>query len=149
MKESNQIGKIVGVSVAEKKGMKKTNVKEVQLKEDFGIIGDAHAGSSRQVSLLAEESIEKMRKKGLNVGPGDFAENVTTEGIDLLNLKRGDRLGVGGEAIVEITEKGKECSARCNIYYQAGDCVMPREGIFANVIKGGAVKPGDKITILC
>ncbi|OGW92824.1 MAG: molybdenum cofactor sulfurase [Omnitrophica bacterium RIFCSPLOWO2_02_FULL_45_16] len=143
------MGIVKAVSISKSKGSRKVNVPEALLKEGSGIIGDAHAGSSRQISLLADESIEKMRKKGLNVGPGDFAENVTTEGIDLLNLKRGDRLGVGGEAIVEITEKGKECRARCNIYYQAGDCVMPREGIFANVIKGGAVKPGDKITILC
>lgn len=142
------MGIVKAVSISKTKGSRKINATEVLLKEGVGIIGDAHAGSSLQLSLLADESIEKMRKKGLNVGPGDFAENVTTEGIDLLSFKIGDRLGVGGEAVIEIIKKGKECRARCSIYYLAGDCVMPREGVFANVIKGGAVKPGDKITIL-
>ena len=147
MQGSNQTGKIVGVSVAEKKGMKKTNVKEVQLKEGFGIIGDAHAGSSRQVSLLAEESIEKMRAKGLKVRSGDFAENITTRGIDLLGLEMGNKLKVGQEALLEITQFGKECHTRCSIYYQAGDCVMPKEGVFARVLKGGVIKSGDKINV--
>lgn len=147
MQGSSQAGKIVGVSVAEKKGMKKTNVKEVQLKEDFGIIGDAHAGSSRQVSLLAEESIEKMRAKGLKVKSGDFAENITTRGVDLLGLKIGSKLKIGQDAILEITQFGKECHTPCSIYYQAGDCVMPKEGVFARVLKGGVVKSGDKINV--
>ena len=147
MQGSNQTGKIVGVSVAEKKGMKKTNVKEVQLKEGFGIIGDAHAGSSRQVSLLAEESIEKMRAKGLKVRSGDFAENITTRGIDLLGLEMGNKLKVGQEVLLEITQFGKECHTRCSIYYQAGDCVMPKEGVFARVLKGGVIKSGDKINV--
>jgi len=116
------------------------------LKEDSGIEGDAHAGTpKRQVSLLAIESVEKMRAKGLKVSPGDFAENITTEGIDLLGLKIGERLSLGSGAILEISQIGKECHTRCNIYYQAGDCVMPKEGIFAKVIKGGTVKTGDEI----
>ncbi len=141
------MGIIKAVSISKEKGIKKTNVDEVQLKENFGIIGDAHAGSSRQVSLLACESIQKMKDKGLKVGSGDFAENITTEGIDLLSLKVGDKLKAGTEAILEISQIGKVCHTRCNIYYQAGDCVMPKEGIFARVLKGGVIKTGDEIII--
>ncbi len=145
----NQKGTIVAVSISEKKGMKKRNVKSVELKENFGIVGDAHAGGKiRQVSLLAEESIQKMKDKGLKVNSGDFAENITTSGIDLLRLKIGDRLGLGKDALIEISQKGKECHTRCSIYYQAGDCVMPTEGIFGRVLKGGIVKPGDKVEVI-
>ena len=141
-----ETGKIIAISVSDKKGVRKTNVGSALLKEDFGIEGDAHAGTpKRQVSLLAIESVEKMRAKGLKVNPGDFAENITTEGIDLLGLKIGERLSLGSGAILEISQIGKECHTRCNIYYQAGDCVMPKEGIFARVIKGGTVKTGDEI----
>ena len=141
------MAKVIAVSISEKKGIKKLNVASAELKENFGILGDAHAGSQRQISLLAEESIEKMKAKGLKVGPGDFAENVTTRGIDLLNLKIGAKLNIGEEAVVKISQKGKVCHARCNIYYQAGDCVMPKEGIFAEILKGGIIKPGDKLEI--
>ena len=141
-------GKIVAISVSEKKGVRKNNVRSAVLKEDFGIVGDAHAGTpKRQVSLLAIESVEKMRAKGLKVNPGDFAENITTEGIDLLGLKIGDSLRLGREVILELSQIGKECHTRCNIYYQAGDCVMPKEGIFAKVVKGGEIKVGDKIEL--
>jgi len=140
-------GEIIAISMSEKKGVKKINVKQVELKENYGIVGDAHAGSSRQVSLLAEESIEKMRAKGLKVKSGDFAENITTRGIDLLGLEMGAKLKIGLEAIIEITQFGKECHTRCNIYYQAGDCVMPKEGVFARVLKGGVIKSGDKINV--
>ena len=141
--------KITAVSISAKKGVKKHNVESISLKEDFGIIGDVHAGSGhRQVSLLAEESIKKMRLKGLDVGPGDFAENITTNGIDLLKLGIGTRLKLGKDAILEISQIGKVCHTRCNIYYQAGDCVMPKEGIFARVLKGGIVKPGDKLEVI-
>jgi len=139
------MGVVKAISISKTKGSRKGNVAEALLKEDSGIVGDAHAGSPRQLSLLAEESIEKMRVKGLKVGPGDFAENITTEGIDLLGLKIEDRLCIGNEAVIEITAKGKECHTRCSIYYRTGDCVMPREGIFARIIKGGVIKPGDKI----
>ena len=140
--------KILAISISEKKGVKKANVQKVELKDDFGIIGDAHAGADvRQVSLLAEESIEKMRQKGLNVNPGDFAENITTQNLDLLRLKIGDRLKIGQDVILEISQIGKECHTRCNIYYQAGDCVMPREGVFASVLNGGIIKVGDKIEV--
>ena len=140
------MGKIIAVSISEKKGMKKRNAESVELKEDLGIVGDAHAErGKRQVSLLAVESIEKMKAKGLNVKPGDFAENITTQAIDLLDLKIGDRLRVGQEVMLEISQIGKVCHTRCSIYYQAGDCVMPKEGIFAKVLKGGAIRPGDEI----
>lgn len=141
-------GKIVAISISEKKGVRKNNVDSAVLKEDFGIAGDAHAGTpKRQVSLLAIESVEKMRAKGLKVNPGDFAENITTEGIDLLGLNLGNRLTLGAEVVLELSQIGKECHTRCNIYYQAGDCVMPKEGIFAKVVKGGEIKVGDKIEL--
>ncbi len=149
MKESNQIGMIKAVSISKTKGTRKENIDEAVLKENFGIVGDAHGGPGhRQISLLAEESIEKMRSKGLKVKAGDFAENITTVGIELSGLKVNDRLKIDEGVILEITQKGKECLARCNIYYQAGDCIMPREGVFARIVKGGAVKPGDRIAIL-
>src|SRR3989338_8540356 len=124
--------KIIAVSVSDKKGERKHNVESISLREDFGITGDAHAGSGhRQVSLLAEESIKKMRLKGLDVKPGDFAENVTTKGICLLKLKIGEKFKAGSSVIFEVSQIGKVCHTRCSIYYQAGDCVMPKEGIFA------------------
>ncbi|MEK6567949.1 MAG: MOSC domain-containing protein [Candidatus Omnitrophota bacterium] len=139
-------GRIIAISVSEKKGIRKNNVDSAELKEDFGIVGDAHAGTkNRQVSLLAQESIEKMKAKGLKVKAGDFAENITTEGLDLLSLKIGDRLEMNDEVILELSQIGKVCHTRCSIYYQAGDCVMPKEGIFAKVIKGGEIKVGDSI----
>lgn len=142
-------GEVAAVSISEKKGQKKRNVDSAELKEDFGIIGDAHAGTgNRQVSLLAEESIEKMSDKGLNVGPGDFAENITTKDINLFSLKLGTKLKIGEQALLEISQKGKECHAGCKIYYQAGDCVMPKEGIFAKVLEGGPIRPGDEITVI-
>ncbi len=142
-------GKIIAVSISEKKGTRKRNVQKVELKENFGIIDDAHAeGGIRQVSLLSEESIAKMKEKGLKVKPGDFAENITTGGIDLLSLGIGAKLKIGKDALLEISQIGKECHSRCNIYYQAGDCVMPTEGIFAQVLKGGEIRPGDEIEVL-
>jgi MOSC domain-containing protein YiiM len=140
---------LVAVSVSENKGMRKTNVDQANVEVDSGIKGDAHAGPwHRQVSLLALESIEKMQKLGLNVKAGDFAENLTTEGIDLLALPVGARLKVGDSVILEVTQIGKVCHERCAIYYQAGDCVMPKEGIFTKVLTGGRLAPGDLITIL-
>lgn len=142
-------GKIVSLNISEKKGVRKKPVKEVSLKTEFGIEGDAHASSTwhRQVSLLALESIKKMQDKGLDVKPGDFAENITTEGIDLLSLPVGTRLTIGEGIKVEVSQIGKECHTRCSIYYQAGDCVMPKEGIFVRVLSGGVVKEGDEIAV--
>jgi MOSC domain-containing protein YiiM len=141
-------GRVLAVCTSENKGERKKPVDVVEVKENHGIVGDAHSGEwHRQVSLLAIESIRKMQQKGLDVGTGDFAENITTEGIDLPSLPLGTRLAIG-ETITEVTQIGKECHTRCSIYYQAGDCVMPREGIFVKVIKGGYVKRGDKIDII-
>ena len=142
-------GRIVAVSTSRRKGQKKSNLSECELIKDEGFEGDAHAGDwHRQVSLLAVESITKIRDKGMDVAPGDFAENITTSGIEIWQLELGTRLGVGREAELEITQIGKECHDRCAIYHQVGDCVMPREGIFARVLRGGKVKPGDTIRVL-
>ncbi len=140
-------GKIVSINISEKKGVRKKPVDEVVLRTEYGIEGDAHASSEwhRQVSLLAQESIEKMIKMGLNVKAGDFAENITTEGIDLVSMPVGTRMSIGDGVEVEVSQIGKECHTRCAIYYQAGDCVMPKEGIFVRVLKGGKVKKGDNI----
>jgi MOSC domain-containing protein YiiM len=139
---------VVAVSVSEHKGERKKPGAAVHLRENYGIIGDAHAGDwHRQVSLLAEESIDKMVAMGLAVGPGDFAENITTRGIDLVTLPVGTRIGIG-PVVLEVSQIGKVCHTRCAIYYQAGDCVMPKEGIFATVVSGGVVRPEDKIELL-
>ena len=140
---------VVAVCKSKKKGTKKEAVAEGLFKEDFGLIGDAHADclTNRQVSLLALESIDKMQSPGLNLRPGDFAENITTEGIDLLNLPIGTRIFVGDEVILDITQIGKECHAACAIRRQVGKCIMPEEGVFARVVRGGLVKPGDRVKI--
>jgi len=141
-------GTVVAVSRSARKGEKKTPEPSAVLEPGHGLLGDAHAGPGiRQVSLLGEESIGKMRARGLSVGPGDFAENVTVSGIDLPGLGVGTRLRVG-DALIEITQIGKECHDRCAIYLQAGDCVMPREGVFARVLRGGRVAPGDPVEVL-
>ena len=140
-------GKVKAISTSSKKGSKKKNVQIAVLKEDFGIIGDVHGGSERQVSLLAVESIEKMRNKGVDVNSGDFAENITTSGIDLMGLKLGTCLKIGKFALLEITQIGKVCHDRCEIFRQVGDCVMPKEGIFAKVLKGGVIKPRDRLEV--
>lgn len=141
-------GIIYAISISKERGTKKINVQRAILKVNFGIIGDAHAGGERQVSLLAEESVGKMRRKGLKVEAGDFAENITTKGIDLLTTEIGDKLKAGERAVLEITQLGKICRARCSIYYRAGDCVMPKEGVFARVLKGGIIRPGDKLEVI-
>lgn len=143
------MGIIKAVCTSPKKGMRKKDVGRGELVVEHGLQGDAHAGPwHRQVSLLAMESIAKMQAMGLTVGPGDFAENLTTVGIDLVSLPIGTRLRVGPEAVGEVTQIGKECHTRCAIYQQAGDCVMPREGIFIKVISSGPVKAGDSIEII-
>lgn len=143
------MGKIVAVCTSPKKGMRKKNIGKGTLQVKFGIEGDAHGGDwHRQVSLLAMESIQKMQAKGLDVGPGDFAENLTTEGIDLVSLPIGTKLKIGENGLGEVTQIGKECHAHCAIYYQAGDCVMPREGIFIRVLEGGPVRVGDSIGMI-
>jgi len=147
MKEINQ--QIVAVCTSKEKGERKTDVGQAELQEGFGLVGDAHGGDwHRQVSLLAIESIDKMRAAGLDVGPGDFAENLTTQGVNLYTLPVGTRLRVGDSVLLEMTQIGKECHDRCAIYHQAGDCVMPKEGVFATVINGGSVKTGDSLEVL-
>jgi MOSC domain-containing protein YiiM len=142
------MARIEAVCTSESKGKRKKPAINVNLRENHGIIGDAHAGDwHRQVSLLAQESIEKMRSMGLDVSAGDFAENITTSGIDLVSLPIGSRLQAG-EALLEVTQIGKECHTRCAIFYQAGDCVMPKEGVFAKVITGGSITPGDEIALV-
>ena len=139
------MAEVVAVCISENKGERKKPVASVELRVDHGIVGDAHAGDwHRQVSLLAPESIDTMRALGLDVTTGDFAENLTTSGIDLVSLPIGSRLQIG-ETLLEVTQIGKECHTRCAIFHQAGDCVMPKEGIFAKVIRPGVIRPGDRI----
>ncbi len=143
------MAKVVAVCGSKKKGTKKEALAEGILKEDYGLVGDAHADccTHRQVSLLAIESISKMRSLGFDVGPGDFAENLTTEGIDLVCLPIGTKVSIGDEVILEISQIGKECHSGCAIYRQIGKCIMPKEGVFAKVICSGLVRTGDTIKI--
>lgn len=143
------MAKVIAVCTSKKKGTRKKDVKEGFLKENFGLVDDAHADccTHRQTSLLDIRSIDKMRELGFDVGPGDFAENLTTEGIDLVSLPIGTRISVGKESILEITQIGKECHTKCAIYHQIGKCVMPEEGVFARVICGGVVRTGDLIVM--
>jgi MOSC domain-containing protein YiiM len=139
---------VLAVCTSQKKGTRKRNVERAELRPDWGIVGDAHAADwHRQVSLLVWESIEKMRALGLKVNVGSFAENITTQGLSLVDLPVGARLQLG-EALVEVTQIGKVCHERCAIYYQAGDCVLPREGIFVRVHEGGKVQVGDSVELL-
>lgn len=145
----NSRGKVIAVNISAKKGTRKKNVGSSCLLVGLGLRDDAHAApGNRQVSLLAQESIDKMTRLGLKVGPGDFAENLTTQGLDLLALPLGTRFRVGEGTLLEVTQIGKVCHTRCAIYYQAGDCVMPKEGIFAQVLEGGEIKVGDEIRVL-
>lgn len=138
-------GTVMAVCISERKGTRKHPVPSVILKEDHGIVGDAHAGAwHRQISLLADESVDKMRAKGAVLQAGDFAENILTKGIDLKSLPIGTRITIG-EAVLEVTQIGKKCHNDCEIRKLTGQCVMPTEGIFAVVIKGGEIKPGDGI----
>ncbi len=142
-------GRILAVSVSQHKGQRKSAIEKGILMPEFGLKTDAHAGKwHRQVSLLGIESIQKMQEKGLDVGPGDFAENITTQGVDLPSLPLGTQLQIGQEGVCEVTQIGKICHDRCAIYKQAGDCVMPREGIFVRVLKGGTIRAGDSIRVI-
>lgn len=141
-------GWVVSINLSQGKGERKTPVSWARAIENSGLEGDGHAGDPiRQVSLLASESIEKMTNMGLTVGPGAFAENITTAGIDLPNLTIGTQLRIGSTVLMEVSQIGKVCHSRCAIYYQAGDCVMPREGIFARILQGGVIRPEDLILI--
>ena len=142
--------KIISINISPKKGMRKKPVDSAVLKENFGIEDDAHASDKwhRQVSLLGTESIKKIQDKGVDVGPGDFAENITTEGVTLYTLPIGTKMTIGQDIELEVSQIGKECHSRCAIYEQAGDCVMPREGIFVKVISGGTITVGDEIIVV-
>jgi MOSC domain-containing protein YiiM len=141
---------IIAVCTSKKKGTKKENAGQGVVHKEFGFVGDAHAdpNTHRQVSLLAMESIRKMQDLGVNVGPGDFAENLTTEGIDLVSLPVGTKLETGDGIVLEVSQIGKECHTKCAIYHTIGRCVMPEEGVFARVTRGGIVKTGDSIRIV-
>lgn len=138
--------KIISIALSRKKGTRKQVVPEAVLVADHGLQGDAHAGEwHRQVSFLASESIDGARRRGLEVDFGDFAENIATKGVDWTRMPVGTRLKLGQSAVVELTQIGKTCHQRCAIFYQAGDCIMPREGVFARVLTGGTIRPGDRI----
>jgi MOSC domain-containing protein YiiM len=142
------MAKVVAINISEKKGVPKTSVSEGEFIADFGLKGDAHAGKwHRQVSFLGQESIDKVNDLGIKgLCAGKFAENITTEGIVLYSLPLGTRIDING-VIFEVTQIGKECHQGCAVFQQVGKCIMPKEGIFARVIKGGIVRPGDAITI--
>ena len=147
--ETTRRGKVLAVNISDEKGTRKKNIQACTLLKEHGLRGDAHAGFwHRQVSLLANESIQKMRDMGLNVSYGDFAENITTEGVNLVHLSIGAGIRIGKTALLRVTQIGKECHARCTIYEQAGDCIMPKEGIFAEVVTEGDVTVGDEIVFL-
>lgn len=140
-------GKIIAISMSEKKGQKKFNIPSAELIENFGMKGDAHAGNwHRQISLLGIKSIEYMQDKGAEVAPGDFAENITVEGLVLYELPIGSLIRIG-EAELEVTQIGKECHSGCEIFKQVGSCIMPTQGIFSRVLKGGIITVGDKILV--
>ncbi|MCX7913336.1 MAG: MOSC domain-containing protein [Thermodesulfovibrionales bacterium] len=144
--------KIVSINISKEKGQQKEPIQEAIIIENYGIEGDAHASSKwhRQVSMLAIESIRKMQNLGIDVFPGGFAENITTEGLDLMSLPVGTRLKLGSGlncVIGEVSQIGKTCHQRCAIYEAAGDCVMPKEGIFIRIVKGGKIKVGDPIEV--
>lgn len=143
------MAKVIAINISEKKGQIKHPIDEGFFKVDHGLVGDAHAGNwHRQVSLLGTESIEKMKKLGLEgLCTGKFAENITTEGVILYDLPVGTRMKIG-EVLMEVTQIGKECHAGCEIRKVIGDCIMPREGIFTKILKEGSIKPGDKIEVL-
>lgn len=141
----NSNGQIYKISIAPEKGMQKTNVDFVELQKNFGIVGDAHAGSGRQVSLLPFESFEKVKNEIVEINPGDFAENITTTGIDFTSVTIGNKMKIGDTIELEVTQIGKECHHGCYIREAVGDCIMPREGIFAKVLHGGKMTVGDKI----
>lgn len=154
-KHETKEGRIFSINYSRTKGTPKIPVKKALLLERVGLENDAHAGSDlRQVSLLSIESIRKqkecakIKKENLSLDAGDFAENITTEGLNLADLKLGHRLKVGKQAILEISKIGKECHRYCAIYYRAGDCIMPKEGIFAKVLKGGEISTGDDIEVI-
>ena len=142
------MGKILALCISEKKGTLKTEINEANFIEDFGIENDAHAGKwHRQVSLLEFNKIDEFRKKGANVDFGAFGENIVLEGIELHTLPIGQLINIG-DVLLEVTQIGKKCHDKCQIYYQVGECIMPKNGIFTKVLKGGKVKVGDECSLV-
>jgi len=141
--------RVLAVSTSARTGVKKENQERIDLVLDQGVAGDAHLGldPKRQVSLLAQESVDLMKKEGLELHPGDFAENITTEGLELHTLPLGTRLRLGPEAVLEISQIGKTCHHGCAIKQSTGSCIMPTQGIFGRVIQTGSIRPGDAITV--
>ncbi len=138
--------KIVSIAVSRKKGTTKKCIEQAQLIENHGIKDDAHAGDwHRQLSFLSAESIERASSKDFKLNFGDFAENIATTGIDWKNELVGQKFKLGKDVLVELTQIGKECHKKCAIYYRTGDCIMPKEGVFTKILKGGTIKVGDKI----
>lgn len=141
------MGRVMAICISEKKGTQKSEVEEALFIEDFGIEEDAHAGKwHRQVSLLSYETIEEFKTRGAEVQDGAFGENVIAAGIDLIHLPVGTKLACG-EILLEVTQIGKECHSHCQIYHKMGECIMPTNGIFTKVLKGGKMKKGDEIII--
>lgn len=141
--------KVESIALSRKKGTRKTPVYNAEVIVEHGLMGDAHGGSwHRQVSLLAAEEIENVRQQGLTVGFGDFAENIATSGIDWTTLPLGTKVAIGTDVRLEITQIGKKCEKPCAIFYQAGDCIMPRKGVFARVLAGGVIKVEDAVQII-
>lgn len=141
------MAEVIAVCISERKGIRKHEVPSIRVQCGHGIVGDAHAGNwHRQISLLAEESVDKMRALGLTLQPGDFAENILTRGLELRSLPIGTRLRVG-ETLLEVTQIGKKCHNDCEIKKLTGSCVMPTEGIFAIVLQEGEIFPGDTVTV--
>ena len=139
------MGKIIAINISPKRGTMKRPVEEAELVKDFGIRDDAHAGNwHRQVSLLSFEKFEEFRKKGAPIEPGAFGENLLVEGFDFRSLPVGTRF-LCGDAVLEMTQIGKECHSGCEIFQRMGECIMPREGVFARVIEGGIIRPGDEL----
>lgn len=143
------MAKVIAINISEKKGRQKTSIEYGEFIENFGLKGDAHAGNwHRQVSLLSQESIDKMTALGIEgLHSGRFAENITTVGIELYKLPVGTKFAIN-DVLFEVTQIGKECHQKCAIYNQVGDCIMPKEGIFARVLNGGIIKSGDKLVVL-
>lgn len=141
-------GRIIAISISKERGVKKINVPEAILIENYGIKNDAHAGDwHRQISLLDISSINLIKNKLPGIKPGDFAENITTEGLELFTMPVGTLINIGEDCLIQLTQIGKECKNRCIIFYTVGDCIMPKQGVFARVLKGGKIKVGDVIKV--
>ncbi|HIV99781.1 MAG TPA: MOSC domain-containing protein [Candidatus Desulfovibrio intestinipullorum] len=141
--------RVVAVNTSEKKGMRKVSRPEVELKTNFGVVGDSHAdGTHRQLSLLGIEDINYMRSLGADVHPGDFAENITTEGVELSTYPIGTRFRIGTDVLLELTQIGKECHSGCEIRKLVGTCIMPKKGVFCRILQGGVVRPDDSFAVV-